>query len=361
MSLIIIFVMAALLYVLQSVVYSIWGSKGLQAQVWFERGAVTEGENGILVEQVSNAKWLPMPVVHLLMQTDRELVFNGESRDNTTVSDQNYRIDVYSIMPWQKITRRLRFCAAKRGYYPVRELSLEYRNLFFQPFSSFQQPADTWLYVYPRPVFTQEIDMVVQKLMGEVLIRRRLLEDPYAFYGIREYQTYDTMRQINWKATAKTGELRVNTCQSTVSCRVSILLDVRPPHTARAMERVEQGIRMAAAFGISCEEAQIPFSLFTNGTSKGNSCQTDSYQQDFWQEEDLEASTGAGHLQSFMEILSRIDVSAASEWEPKLMEQDSSEDSFLVYISPDDGEPFAECQGFLDCFWIAVKEEDLDR
>lgn len=220
MSIVIIFVLAAVLLSMQRYVYGWFWDWNLYADAWFDCRAVTEGETTVLNEMVVNAKWLPLPVLHFLLQTDRELIFNGESKSNTTVSDQNYRIDVYSLMPWQKITRRLTFCAAKRGYYPVRELSLECRDLFYKKFPSLEMPVNTWLYVYPKLVFTEELELVFQKLMGEILIRRRLLEDPYAFSGIREYQTYDTMRQINWKATARTGELRVNCCQSTASCTV---------------------------------------------------------------------------------------------------------------------------------------------
>lgn len=379
MSILIIFALAAALLVMQRYVYGIFWRKDLEADAWFDCGAVTEGETTVLNEMVVNAKWLPLPVVHFLLQTDRQLVFNGESKSNTTVSDQNYRIDVYSLMPWQKITRRLTFCAEKRGYYPVRELSLECRDLFFKKFPSSEIPVNTWLYVYPKLVFTEELDLIFQRMMGEILIRRRLLEDPYAFSGIREYQTYDTMRQINWKATARTGELRVNSCQSTVSCTVSLLLDVRLPRIAEAEERVEQCIRTAAAFGVLCNEAQIPFALYTNGMDKdGNT----GY---------LGSSTGDGHMQNFMELLAGLDVMATDRRERKLVEeelqakelypdtdrgwkdqervilgssryftqyvrQEAAKDSVFVYFSADEGDPFWQCQRQLDCFWLPVKD-----
>lgn len=383
MSIIIIFVLAAGSLLIQRYIYSSFWKRNLQADVWFDCRAVTEGETAVLNEMVLNAKWLPLPVLHFMLQTDRELIFNGESKSNTTVSDQNYRIDVYSLMPWQKITRRLTFCAGKRGYYPVRNLSLECRDLFFKAFPSFEMPVNTWLYVYPRLVFTEELELMFQKLMGEILIRRRLLEDPYAFSGIREYQTCDTMRQINWKATARTGELRVNSCQSTVSCTISLLVDVRLPHTMEAEERVEQCIRMAAAFGVLCEEAQIPFALYTNGIGQNGICGQ------------LESSTGDGHMQNFMELLAEIDVTAANNREQKLIEEElrqktscsgssqnhyhnneaeilgsgwcfiqyaqqkMMEDSVFVYFTADEGEEFRQCQSQLGCFWIAVRDEDM--
>ena len=364
MSILVIFLLAAFLLVMQRYIYGIFWARGLQADAWFERGAVTEGDTTVLHEMIVNAKWLPLPVIHFLLQTDRQLSFNGESKSNTTVSDQNYRIDVYALMPWQKVSRSLTFCARKRGYYPVRELSLECRDLFFKKFPSRKMPVNTWMYVYPKMVFTEELDLTFQKLMGEILVRRRFLEDPYAFSGIREYQTYDTMRQINWKATAKTGELRVNHCQSTVSCKAVLLLDVRLPHVSDAEEQVEQCIRIAAAFGMLCREAGIPFALYTNGVNR------DGIQGD------LKASAGDAHMQSFMETLACLDVQETDRRERALIEKErqektilgssryfiqyaqqrSGEDSVFVYFSADMGEPFLQCQRQIGCFWLAAND-----
>jgi len=42
------------------------------------------------------------------------------------------------------------------------------------------------------------------------LSNRRLLQDPFSFAGVRDYRPGDAFRSINYKATAKTGALKVN-------------------------------------------------------------------------------------------------------------------------------------------------------
>ena len=52
------------------------------------------------------------------------------------------------------------------------------------------------------------------RMLGEQESRRKYLEDPFAFASIRDYTMQDPMKNINWKASAKTGDLMVNTFTS---------------------------------------------------------------------------------------------------------------------------------------------------
>ncbi len=39
-------------------------------------------------------------------------------------------------------------------------------------------------------------------MMGDIATKRFLMEDPYMFKGIREYQPHDSFKSINFKAYA---------------------------------------------------------------------------------------------------------------------------------------------------------------
>lgn len=56
--------------------------------------------------------------------------------------------------------------------------------------------------------------------------RRGMVEDPFAFAGMREYDGTDPMNRINWKASARSGNLMVNLQNSTYSPRVACFVDV---------------------------------------------------------------------------------------------------------------------------------------
>ena len=66
------------------------------------------------------------------------------------------------------------------------------------------------MYVYPRQVDTARIQMICRAVSGMVLSRNRLYEDPFEFSGIRDYRKEDPMNRINWKSSARMGDLMVN-------------------------------------------------------------------------------------------------------------------------------------------------------
>ena len=57
-------------------------------------------------------------------------------------------------------------------------------------------------------------------------MRRWIVDDPFMLAGVREYQYGDSMRDVNWKATAKTGNLQVNQRDFTADRRLMVYLNV---------------------------------------------------------------------------------------------------------------------------------------
>jgi hypothetical protein len=87
-----------------------------------------------------------------------------------------------------------------------------------------------------------------ERMLGPLQCAKRMYEDPFAFRGIREYTRTDPMKTINWKASAKTGELMVNTFDSTITERVMLCLDLQDTGIIRHERLVEEGISVAASF-----------------------------------------------------------------------------------------------------------------
>ena len=83
--------------------------------------------------------------------------------------------------------------------------------------------------------------------MGARQCERKLFEDPFAFHSIREYTQTDPMKTINWKASAKTGGLMVNTFESTLTEKVMIYLDIEDGGILKYDDLVEDSISVAAS------------------------------------------------------------------------------------------------------------------
>lgn len=221
-----------------------WWSKEIAVRLWFETDAVYAGQETKLYEVIENTKAMPVPVLEVGFHMRKELVFVDV--DNTNVSDFCYKRDVFSVLGRQKITRMLPVRCTKRGKYVVSEADLMTHTLLYRKCYSKGIATEAVLYVYPKMTDVSEIMTVCESLLGTLECAKRLYEDPFAFRSIRDYTMEDPMRSINWKASARTGSLMVNTFDSVRSQKAMIFLDVEDRGILRYEDLVEESIALAA-------------------------------------------------------------------------------------------------------------------
>ncbi len=286
---------AMLLYELQRILYSRFWNKNLAVELCLSDDKAVEGDQLSLVETITNQKLLPIPVLKIKYMVSRFLIFLDARQ--TEVTDHTYRNDLFSVMMYQKLTRSIPFLCTKRGYYTIDKIILVCNDVLLESEMVSSSELKLQLYVYPKPIEYSRLQIPFQKMFGTVLTRRLLYEDPFEFKSIREYQSYDTMRTINWKASAKTGTLMVNVHDHTASQQIKILLNIESDTLRKQEELIEESIRLAAAFAIYFIEQGIPTALYTNAP-------------DVISKEILKAPAGSGHnhIRTINETLARIDT-----------------------------------------------------
>ena len=93
-------------YLLDACFRSLWAKK-LTVRVKFQDQPAMEGEEARLTETIANEKRLFLPLLQVGFRVHRDLWFaDGE---NTSVSDQCYKRDIFSVGGYQKITRTISF------------------------------------------------------------------------------------------------------------------------------------------------------------------------------------------------------------------------------------------------------------
>ncbi len=219
-------------------------SCSFDAKVKFSQDVVYAGEHTKLYEVVENRKHLPVPVLEVLFSARKELVF--KDTENINVSDYVYKRDIFSALGYQKITRQIDVICTRRGYYTIDEIELKSYSMLYEKRYGISIPNETSLYVYPARADISDIMMMCEKMLGTLQCAKHLYEDPFAFRTIREYTLTDPMKTLNWKASAKTGSLMVNTFDSALSEKVMIYLDIEDSGILKQDELVEDSISVAA-------------------------------------------------------------------------------------------------------------------
>ncbi|MCM1191875.1 MAG: DUF58 domain-containing protein [Butyrivibrio sp.] len=253
-----------LLFLLQKAVYRRLWNKNLTVDIRFVREHIFEGEESALQEIIRNEKKLPLPMLKVKFRTDRRLLF-GDSVEGARTTDQFYRNDMFRVGGGEKITRTLKFTGGRRGFYEIDGADLVASDIFLTDQMVAEAPLHGEIYVYPRPYDSPEMRQSLTWLNGEVLSRRYLLEDPFEYRGIREYQVFDDMRSINWKATARTGGLKVNQKNYTALKSVRIFLNVEDTGIMKKDECVEASLRLAAGLSAFFLKQGIQTACYGNG------------------------------------------------------------------------------------------------
>lgn len=295
MTVLIIGFAAFLLYILQLNFLKHHWDRNLKILLRFESSSMQEGEKGWLTEVIENRKYLPLPMLKVKFQCAKALAFSdaGEAE----VTDFYYRNDIFTVMPYRKITRRLEFTAKKRGYYVIHGMDIIAADLFLSKEFHKKETSDTVCVVYPRPLERRLVLPVLQQAQGEILSKRQYLEDPFEYRGIREYQPYDELKQVNWKATARTGGLKVNEQGYTTRQAVRIFLNLSDKGKRKHEEAVEDTIRLCVT-------------LCTELLAEGNRVAVYANSPDCLTGEALRlsANTGQTHFINILHGLARLDT-----------------------------------------------------
>ena len=233
------------LFLLYNHLFKVFWTKGLYIQFHFNEKELFEGENLILHETIVNHKLLPIPFLQLSFALNKHFRFTEAGQAN--VSDASHVKNIFSLSFYAKEERSFRIICEKRGIYTLDTLHISVRNLLTQDRHRLIFPVQHTVVVFPKPISPPRLQYFWQTSFGEAVHTKFEPEDPFAFRGIREYQSIDSMRKINWKATAKTGQLMVNQFFSATTRRVCFLLDSYRTEDWKSEALVEECIRLTAA------------------------------------------------------------------------------------------------------------------
>ncbi len=253
----------ALVFFAQKLLFRRFWDRNLEVRIEFDREYVFCGEDANLTETIVNNKYLPLPVLEVGFDMSRFLAFREE--DNSMVSDMTYRRDIFTASFKQRITRTLPFQAKKRGYYRIASTTVSSLDFLMQDKLVTHIPQSTEFYVLPARLPAEQIRIPYSKIMGMLVSRRRVYDDPFEFAGIRDYRRTDPMKHINWKASARNGSLLVNLHESTLSQKVVLLLDCEGAGSASVDTLNEVSISIAAALAARMLQDGISVTILSNG------------------------------------------------------------------------------------------------
>ena len=166
----------------------------------------------------------------------------------------------YFLLPHQTVTQKIRFVPERRGVFHIGRCYMEcgdYLGLksIVQSFPIDRQFVCTARYIPDLPSFDP-----LGGTDGNHSVRRFIFEDPTLIYGYRDYTGREPMRQISWKATARTGRLTVREQDHTQEWNATVLADL----WTDSQEDLERVLELVRTVCESLEERHIPYAFVSN-------------------------------------------------------------------------------------------------
>ncbi|PZC49725.1 MAG: Uncharacterized conserved protein, DUF58 family, contains vWF domain [Chloroflexi bacterium] len=222
--------------------------------------------------RISNRKLLPLPWLSLrtevpeaLEPIDRHLEPIG--------TPKMARLDRLTGLRWyERLTWEYTIPLKTRGYFTFGRTALRAGDLFGFFTRERIVPEAVSLWVYPQVLALETLGLPMLRPMGEERGVDPLFDDPSRLRGLREYQTGDPLRRVDWRATAKRQSLQTRTFDPASSRSVLLALNVATmPEAWQGFygELFERAVAVCASLASSYAEVRFPFGLVANCTYPG--------------------------------------------------------------------------------------------
>ncbi len=271
--------MSALLFILLIVTFigvqGILYKKGIFDRVEitrsFDSPGVFPGEKVVYELSIENRKLLPLTWVSIDEKMNSGLEFEVKSKIQPINEEVYLHNTMLSLLPYQKVIRRYDLRALKRGYYQLKQLTMTSTNMLGTEEYSIEKDVPVSIAVYPQLRSLEGTVIPANTIQGDISVKRWIIEDPMVITGVRNYNN-DSLKNINWKATAKHQQLLVNKYDYTADKKVMIILNLEKQEynlKKEDLQTVESAIEVCASLAASLQETGIPVGFATNSHTLG--------------------------------------------------------------------------------------------
>jgi len=302
--------------------------KGIKYEYEFSKKLIEIDEETELISLITNESHRLIPFIRMIEAFPRGIKPLNQSvylREDA-FNDFNYNSSIY-LMARSRLQRKLKFTFDKRGRYVFRGATL-YGGDFLglkETREKFEQLRE--LVVYPKPIAASHLQDILGGFLGDMSVRRFIMEDPILTIGTRVYTGREPLKQLSWKHTARTNQMMVKQFDYTTEMVVTVFLDISPVkgRTLR-FEQLENCFSLARTVCQYFDQKRIPFAFVSNALIEG--INEDNHR--------LVKGLGQAHLRAILERLGRASYGTRETYEAliKKLALNQEQNRSTVIITP---------------------------
>ena len=282
---------------------------GISYDAELSKKSVEIDEPTELISTITNKSRRLVPFIRMIETLPKGITTLNKNvfiRENTFEKDLlTYNATIY-LTPSSQLQRKLKISFAKRGHYVFRGAELQGGDFLGFTNHSQKYPQEREVVVFPQPIESAKLQHILGGFMGDISVRRFIMEDPILTVGTREYTGREPLKQISWKHTARMNEMVVKQFDYTTEMVVTVFLDVSAVKgKTLTPEQFENCYSLARTVCHFFDKQKIPFSFITNTYLEGMNSQPKHSLQ----------NVGPNHMRSILELLGRAGYGTRETYE----------------------------------------------
>lgn len=230
------------------------------------------GETVALSVEIENRKLLPLPWYEWRVGISQHVAMDDERLAAAAMPGMSWLVRRGAIGWYERQQRTYSIRATERGRHQVGPASIASADLFgFFP-GHYNDDDATHLIVFPRVFSLPELGFPADRPFGELKGAMTVFEDPRRIAGIREYRPGDPLRRVDWKATARSGELRSRVYEPSGTRQLYIFLNIDTlEHSWEGYlkDDLERSVSTAASIANWACDNRFAVGLLANGAFPG--------------------------------------------------------------------------------------------
>ncbi len=226
-------VVIGLLLTLILVMIDVWSAYCLhdvQYKRSLSQNRVLFGEEVTLALALDNTKILPLPWVEVQDIVPRALLIKNQPTRATGVNNVFTLDCLFSLRWYDRVTRRYSIRGTTRGVHTFGPTTLRSGDIFGFVSREVSLENRQFLLVYPLVVPITRFGLSARHPFGDRRAPRRILEDPARVVGVREYVYGDSLRRVDWKATARTTQMQSKVYEASTTYTLVLFVNATSRH-----------------------------------------------------------------------------------------------------------------------------------
>lgn len=246
---------------------------GVEYERWLGANRALWGERVVLTVRLANRKLLPLPWLQVEDRVPEGLAIDGarlipsEERDYVV-----FLRNLLPMLPFEQVVRRYSVQCRHRGRFSFGPGKIESGDIL-----GFRRAHRSYSKVEQLVVYPKVFDLVMpaplsRRIVGPRGARRSMFTDPSRTVGTRDYEVGDSLRHVDWRASARSTDLKVRIFEPSTDLALATFVNFQYPDTGLRRsdrDRVEFAISVAASVAGWGLGRGISVGLFANGGWEG--------------------------------------------------------------------------------------------